>query len=103
MSAPGRPSCALLRAVICWAAVASGWRPNQRSCCEPKWSRATVRLAGTYGLFSELIDFDGTVRMQATVSEAAGGGVKGLLLKAIDPLFRSVLATPIMPFLCRPT
>ena len=64
---------------------------------------ATVRLAGTYGLFSESIDFDGTVRMQATVSEAAGGGFKGSLLKAIDPLFRKKGAAPCCPIRIRGT
>jgi hypothetical protein len=64
---------------------------------------ATVRVAGTYGLFSEVIDFDGTVRMQATVSEAAGGGVKGFLLKAIDPLFRKKGAGAVLPIRIRGT
>ena len=35
---------------------------------------AAVQLAGTYGLRSEALEFDGTLRMQATISEAAGGG-----------------------------
>ena len=35
---------------------------------------ATVQVAGTYGLFTEAMAFDGTARMKATVSEAAGGG-----------------------------
>jgi hypothetical protein len=57
---------------------------------------ATVKLAGTYGLFSERIQFDGTVRMKATVSQAAGG-FKGMLLKAVDPLFRKKGAGAVLP------
>jgi hypothetical protein len=62
---------------------------------------ATVRLAGTYGLFSEMMQFDGTVRMQATVSQAAGGGFKSILLKAIDPLFRKQGAGAVLPIRVR--
>ena len=58
---------------------------------------AVVRLNGVYGLKSEVIDFEGTVRMEATISEAAGGGVKGFFLKAIDPLFRKKGAGAIVP------
>jgi hypothetical protein len=58
---------------------------------------AVVRLNGVYGLKSEAIDFEGTVRMDATISEAAGGGVKGFFLKAIDPLFRKKGAGAIVP------
>jgi hypothetical protein len=49
---------------------------------------AEVDLAGDYGLRSEQLDFTGTLSMEATISEAAGGGVKGLVLKAVDPLFK---------------
>ena len=49
---------------------------------------ATVNLQGTYGLRSEAIAFDGTLRMEATISEAAGGGMKSVFLKLVDPLFR---------------
>jgi hypothetical protein len=48
---------------------------------------AVVRLAGTYGLTSEVIDFRGTLFMDAKLSETVGG-FKSLLLKIIDPLFR---------------
>jgi len=64
---------------------------------------ATVRLHGTYGLRSEDIAFDGTVRMDATISEAAGGGFKGFLLKAIDPLFRKKGAGALVPIKVRGT
>jgi hypothetical protein len=50
---------------------------------------AAVDLTGDYGLRSEQLNFAGTLSMQATISEAAGtGGVKGALLKAVDPLFK---------------
>jgi len=61
---------------------------------------AQVRVAGTYGLRNEALQFDGTVRMQATVSEAAGGK-KGLLLKVIDPLFRRDGAGAVVPITIR--
>ena len=57
---------------------------------------AQVRVAGTYGLQNEALQFDGTVRMQATVSQAAGG-TKGVLLKVIDPLFRKDGAGAVIP------
>ena len=65
---------------------------------------ATVRLHGSYGLRSEAIVFDGTLRMDATISEAAGaGGVKGFFLKAIDPLFRKKGAGALVPIRVRGT
>jgi hypothetical protein len=48
---------------------------------------AIVRLAGTYALKSELLDFRGSLLLDAKVSETQTG-VKSLLLKAVDPLFR---------------
>jgi hypothetical protein len=48
---------------------------------------SVVRLAGTYGLTSEAIDFKGTLNMDAKISETVGG-FKGKLLKVIDPLFK---------------
>ena len=51
----------------------------------------------------ELLEFDGTVRMQATVSQAAGGGVKGLLLKMVDPIFRKQGAGAVVPIKVRGT
>jgi hypothetical protein len=58
---------------------------------------ATVLIGGSYGLKSEVLAFDGTVRMQATISQAAGGGVKGALLKVVDPLFRKDGAGAVIP------
>jgi len=64
---------------------------------------ATVRLAGTYGLRSEELNFDGTLRMKATLSEAAGGGVKSFFLKAVDPFFRKRNAGAVLPIKVRGT
>jgi hypothetical protein len=48
---------------------------------------SVVRLSGTYGLVSEQLDFSGTLIMQAKISETMTG-IKSVLLKAVDPLFR---------------
>jgi hypothetical protein len=64
---------------------------------------AAVNVGGTYGLSSELLQFDGTVRMKATVSQAAGGGVKSVLLKVVDPLFRRDGAGAVLPIRIRGT
>lgn len=62
---------------------------------------AAVRMAGSYGLANEALEFDGTVRMQATVSQAAGGGLKSILLKVVDPLFRRDGAGAVIPIRIR--
>lgn len=49
---------------------------------------AEVVLTGVYGLRSEALDFTGTFSMEAPISEAAGGGIRGFFLKAVDPIFR---------------
>lgn len=49
---------------------------------------AEIVLAGVYGLRRETLDFTGTLSMEAPISEAAGGGVKGFFLKVVDPIFR---------------
>ena len=64
---------------------------------------ATVLIAGSYGLKSEVLEFDGTVRMQATISQAVGGGFKGFLLKAVDPFFRKEGAGAVIPIRIRGT
>ena len=46
-----------------------------------------VRLVGQYALKPETLDFHGTVLMDAKVSETQKG-VKSLLLKIADPLFK---------------
>jgi hypothetical protein len=35
--------------------------------------------------------------MQATISEAAGGGLKSVFLKIVDPLFRKKGAGAVLP------
>jgi uncharacterized protein involved in outer membrane biogenesis len=58
---------------------------------------AAVELAGRYGLRDELIDFRGKLKMQATLSQVAGGGVKGFFLKAFDPFFKKPDAGTVLP------
>jgi hypothetical protein len=48
---------------------------------------AEIDLSGTYGIDGGVLDFKGTVRTQATVSQMVGGW-KGILLKPADRLFR---------------
>jgi AsmA-like protein len=64
---------------------------------------ALVRVGGTYGLDSEALQFDGTVRMKATISQAAGGGMKSALLKVVDPLFKRDGAGAVLPITIRGT
>jgi hypothetical protein len=58
---------------------------------------AAVQLAGRYGLRDEQIDFRGKLKMQATLSQVAGGGVKGFFLKAFDPFFKKKDAGMVLP------
>jgi hypothetical protein len=48
---------------------------------------ATVELAGSYGLRSEKLDFHGTLRLQAKLSQTMTG-VKSFFLKPFDVFFR---------------
>ena len=48
---------------------------------------ARVELAGAYGLKNEAIDFKGRLLLDAKVSETVTG-VKSMLLKVVDPLFK---------------
>jgi hypothetical protein len=64
---------------------------------------AAVHLDGTYGLRSEALEFDGTLRMQATISEAAGGGMRSVLLKVVDPFFKKKGAGTVLPIKVRGT
>ena len=48
---------------------------------------ATIELKGAYGLEGGTLNFTGTAKMQATVSEMVGGW-KGALLKPADRLFK---------------
>jgi hypothetical protein len=58
---------------------------------------AAVELAGRYGLRDETLDFKGRLKMQATLSQVVGGGVKGLFLKAFDPFFKKPGAGMVLP------
>ncbi len=58
---------------------------------------AAVELAGRYGLRDEQMDFRGRLKMQAPLSEVAGGGVKGFFLKAFDPFFKKPGAGMVLP------
>ncbi|HEY2433898.1 MAG TPA: AsmA-like C-terminal region-containing protein [Vicinamibacterales bacterium] len=49
---------------------------------------ADVQLVGGYGLRNEQLAFDGTLAIDAPVSKAMGGGIKGFFLKPFDPIFR---------------
>ena len=49
---------------------------------------AGIVISGVYGLRSEQVDFAGTLTMDASVSTAMGGGIKGFFLKPFDPIFR---------------
>jgi uncharacterized protein involved in outer membrane biogenesis len=58
---------------------------------------AAVELAGRYGLRDELIGFKGKLKMQATMSQVAGGGVKGFFLKPFDGLFKEKGSGMVLP------
>lgn len=62
---------------------------------------AEIRLHGTYALEGDL-HFDGTARMQATVSQMVGGW-KGFLLKPVDRLFKKDGAGALVPIKIRGT
>jgi hypothetical protein len=57
---------------------------------------ATVRLDGTYGLRTEELDFRGSLRLDAKLSETTTG-VKSFFLKLADPLFKRKNAGAIIP------
>jgi hypothetical protein len=44
---------------------------------------ADVEIRGIYGLRSEQLDFRGTLAMEASISKAAGGGIKGFFSETI--------------------
>jgi hypothetical protein len=58
---------------------------------------AIVELTGDYGLRHQALAFEGTLRMQATISQAAGGGMKSVFLKLIDPLFKKKGSGAVIP------
>jgi hypothetical protein len=57
---------------------------------------AQVNLAGTYALHSGAMNFQGTARLDATVSQMTTG-FKSKLLKPLDPLFRRDGAGTVLP------
>ena len=48
---------------------------------------AEVLLDGSYGIRNEILDFEGQLRLQATLSQLTTG-MKSLLLKPVDPFYR---------------
>jgi hypothetical protein len=58
---------------------------------------AVVDLSGRYGMRTQNIDFHGHLVMDATISEAAGGGIKSFFLKAVDPFFKKNGAGTVLP------
>jgi hypothetical protein len=61
-----------------------------------------VSLDGSYGLKDQKIDFHGTARLDADLSQTTTGW-KSLLLKAVDPLFRKKNAGAVLPIKIRGT
>jgi hypothetical protein len=59
-------------------------------------SGAAVRLDGTYNLDSEELNFRGTLRLEAKLSQTTTG-MKSLFLKLIDPLFKKKNAGAVIP------
>ncbi len=57
---------------------------------------AGLQLHGTYRLLGENLDFRGTLRLKAKVSQTTTG-MKSVLLKAIDPLFKEKGAGAVIP------
>jgi len=58
---------------------------------------AAVELAGRYGMRTQNIDFHGHLVMDATISQAAGGGIKSFFLKAVDPFFKKDGKGTVLP------
>jgi len=58
---------------------------------------ATVELSGRYGMRTQDMDFHGHLIMDATISQAAGGGIKSFFLKAVDPFFKKNGAGTSLP------
>jgi hypothetical protein len=57
---------------------------------------ASLQLQGVFGLLSQTLDFHGTVRLQAKVSQTTSG-IKSLLLKPVDSLFAREGAGTVLP------
>jgi len=63
---------------------------------------AVIQLKGTYGMEGGALDFAGTAKLQATISEIVGGW-KGLLLKPADRFFKKNGAGTEVPIRIRGT
>jgi hypothetical protein len=63
---------------------------------------AQIDLSGTYGVTGGKLNFKGTAKMQATVSEMVGGW-KGLLLTPLDRFFKHGQAGTVLPVLIKGT
>jgi hypothetical protein len=63
---------------------------------------ANVNLHGSYALQSGALDFEGTVKLDATVSQMTTG-FKSKLLRPIDPLFRRDGAGTVLPIAIKGT
>jgi hypothetical protein len=57
---------------------------------------AVVDLAGSYRLEQEVLDFAGTLTLEASLSQTTTG-FKSFLLKAVDPFFRKSGAGAVLP------
>ncbi len=57
---------------------------------------ANIDLSGDYGIIDQHIDFHGTARMDAKVSQMTTG-FKSFLLKAVDPFFQKKHAGAVLP------
>ena len=57
---------------------------------------AAIDLNGSYGLQSEALDFSGTAKLEARISETMTG-VKSFFLKALDPFFAKKNAGAVVP------
>lgn len=57
---------------------------------------ASVDLRGDYGLLSEKLNFQGTLKLEVKISQTTTG-IKSLLLKPLDPLFKGKNAGTVVP------
>jgi hypothetical protein len=56
----------------------------------------SLQLQGTFGLLSQALDFHGTLRLQAKISQTTSG-IRSLLLKPVNPLFEREGAGTVLP------
>ncbi|HVB07712.1 MAG TPA: AsmA-like C-terminal region-containing protein [Candidatus Acidoferrales bacterium] len=58
---------------------------------------AVARMKGTFNLLNDRLNFQGTLKTDAKFSQAAGGGIKSVLLKPLDPLFKKKNTGAVIP------